>query len=87
MAFQIARSVISGLPPPYADAAESFRQARLKHRFTGDVAPSAPAIIEQAADIAARKQVVQRHGAELEVAVDEFTDATTLGWMPAEFAA
>jgi hypothetical protein len=170
MTFQIARSVINGLPYSYADAVEQFRQAKLAHRFTGDVAPSAPAIIEQAvrrvpvpdqaddfvadyqiiedvpvptladkkaalagtirtmeaaalakiispgrerlmgldlnavyarpeaarsdadrvllakaADIAARKQVIQRHGAELEVAVEELTDATIDGWTPAEF--
>src|SRR3984893_8130459 len=48
MTFQIAKSVIDGLPYSYADAVEAFRQAKLAHRFTGDVAPSAPAIIEQA---------------------------------------
>ena len=170
MTFQIARSVINGLPYNYADAVEKFRQAKLAHRFTGDVAPSAPDIIEQAvrrvpvqgqaddfvadyeiiedipvptladkkaalsatirtmeatalakiispgrehsmgldlnavyakpeaarsdadrallaraADIAARKQLVARHGAELEVAVEELTDATIGGWTPAEF--
>jgi hypothetical protein len=170
MTFQIARSVINGLPYSYADAVEKFRQAKLEHRFTGDVAPSAPAIIEQvvrrvpvqgqaddfvadyeiiedipmptladkkaalvgtirtmeaaalakiispgrerlmgldlnavyakpeaarsdadgallakAADIAFRKQVVQRHGAELEVAVEELTDATIDGWQPTGF--
>jgi hypothetical protein len=86
MTFQIARSVIDGLPYPHADAAEAFRQARLEHRFAGDVAPSAPAIIEQAAGIAARKQVVQRHGAEFKVA-EELTSATILGLTPAEFPA
>jgi hypothetical protein len=48
MTFQIAKSVINGLPYSYADAVETFRQAKLTHRFTGDVAPSAPAIIEHA---------------------------------------
>jgi hypothetical protein len=48
MTFQIAKSVINGLPYSYADAVETFRQAKLAHRFTGDVAPSAPAIIEHA---------------------------------------
>jgi hypothetical protein len=48
MTFQIARSVINTVPYGYADAVEKFRQAKLAHRFTGDVAPSAPAIIEQA---------------------------------------
>lgn len=170
MTFQIARSVINGLPYSYADTVEKFRQAKLEHRFTGDVAPSAPAIIEQAvrrvpvqgqaddfvadyeiieditvptltdkkaalvgairtmeatalatiispgrerlmgfdlnavyakpeaarsdadrallakaADIAARKQVLQRHGAELEVAVEELTDASIDGWQPTGF--
>jgi hypothetical protein len=170
MTFQIARSVINGLPYAYADAVENFRQARLEHRFTGDVAPSAPDIIEQAvrrvpvqgqaddfvadyqivedipvptladkkaalagtirtmeaaalakiisparerlmgldlnavyakpeaarsdadrallanaAEIAARKLLVQRHGAELEVAVEELTNAGVGGWLPKEF--
>jgi hypothetical protein len=48
MTFQIAKSVINGLPYSYADAVETFRQAKLAHRFTGDVAPSAPPIIEHA---------------------------------------
>ena len=48
MTFQIARSVINGLPYDYARAVEGFRQAKLEHRFTGDIAPSAPAIIEHA---------------------------------------
>jgi hypothetical protein len=172
MTFQIARSVINGLPYHYADAVESFRQAKLEHRFTGDVAPSAPAVIEQAvrrvprqgavddfvadykivedipvptlaerkaalqgairsaeaaalakvisparerlmgldlnaiyakpeaersdadrallsraADIAARKTVIHRHSATLEIAVEELTDATIDGWAPAPFPA
>jgi hypothetical protein len=170
MTFQIAKSVIDGLPYSYADTVEKFRQAKLAHRFTGDVAPSAPAIIEQAvrrvprdgqaddfvadyaiiddipvptlaerkqalaaairsaeaaalakiisparerlqgldlnavyakpesertdADralmakavaIAARKEVVHRHSAHLEIAVEELTAATIDGWTPAEF--
>jgi hypothetical protein len=48
MTFQIARSVINGLGYDYAAAVEAFRQARLAHRFTGDIAPSAPAVIEHA---------------------------------------
>lgn len=48
MTFQIAKSVISGLPYDYAGEVEKFRQAKLAHRFTGDIAPSAPAIIEHA---------------------------------------
>src|SRR4051794_4518152 len=48
MTFQIARSVINGLGYDYAAAVEAFRQAKLEHRFTGDIAPSAPAIIEHA---------------------------------------
>jgi hypothetical protein len=170
MTFQIAKSVINGLPYNYADAVEAFRQAKLKHRFTGDVAPSAPALIESAlrrvqtegqaddfvadyeiiddipvptlaerkaalvaairaaeaaalariisparerlqgldlsavyakpeserseADrallakavaIAARKDIVHRHGATQEIAVEELTEATLDGWTPAEF--
>jgi hypothetical protein len=170
MTFQIARSVVSGLPYAYAEEVEKFRQARLAHRFSGDAAPSAPAVVEQAvrrvpvegeadnfvtdyaiiedipaptladkkaalwatirsmeaaalahiitparerlmgfdlntiygkpetarsdadralltraAEIAARRQVVQRHGAELEVAVEELTAATVDGWTPAGF--
>jgi hypothetical protein len=48
MTFQIAKSVIDGLPYDYAGEVENFRQARLAHRFTGDVAPTAPALIERA---------------------------------------
>jgi hypothetical protein len=43
------------------------------------------ALLAKAADIAARKQMVQRHGAELEVAVEELTEATIDGWTPAGF--
>jgi hypothetical protein len=170
MTFQIAKSVINGLPYAYAEAVETFRQAKLAHRFTGDVAPSAPAIIEHAVrrmqregqaddfvadyeiiddipmptlaerkatlvatirgaeaaalakiissarerlqgldlnavyakpeaartdadrallaraiDIAARKDMIQRHGIHLEIAVEELTEATLNGWTPAEF--
>ena len=172
MTFQIAKSVINGLPYNHADAVEAFRQAKLAHRFTGDVAPSAPAIIEhavrrvpregqaddfvadyqiiddipvptlaerkavlmatirsaeavalariisparerlqgldlnaiyakldaartdadrallaKAVDIAARKEIVLRHGIHLEIAVEELTEATIDGWVPAEFPA
>jgi hypothetical protein len=48
MTFQIAKSVLNALPYSYADEVEKFRQAKLAHRFTGDIAPSAPAIIEHA---------------------------------------
>jgi hypothetical protein len=48
MTFQIAKSVIDGLPYNYTESVEAFRQAKLAHQFTGDVDPSAPAIIEQA---------------------------------------
>jgi hypothetical protein len=48
MTFPIARSVINVLGYDYAAAVEAFRQAKLEHRFTGDVAPSAPAIVEHA---------------------------------------
>jgi hypothetical protein len=48
MAFQIAKSILNTLPYNYADEVEKFRQAKLAHRFTGDIAPSAPAIIEHA---------------------------------------
>jgi hypothetical protein len=172
MTFQIAKSVINGLPYNYADAVETFRQAKLAHRFTGDVAPSAPAIIEhavrrvpregqaddfvadyeilddipvptlaerkavlaaairsaeaaaltkiisparerlqgldlnavyakpeaqrtdadrallaKAVDVAARKDTIHRHGIHLEIAVEELTEATIDGWVPAEFPA
>jgi hypothetical protein len=172
MTFQIAKSVINGLPYNYADEVEKFRQAKLAHRFTGDVAPSAPAIIEhavrrvptegqaddfvadyeiiddipaptlaerkaalvatirnaeaaalakvisparerlmgldlnaiyakpeagrtdadlallaKATDIAARREIVLRHSAKLEIALEELTEATLDGWTPAEFPA
>jgi hypothetical protein len=165
MTFQIAKSVLNALSYSYADEVEKFRQAKLAHRFTGDIAPSAPAIIEHAvrrvpregeaddfvadyeviddvaaptlaerkaallgkirtaeaaasariispgrerlmgldlnavyakpeadrsdadrallatsADIAVRKQAIQRHGAALEVEVEDLTDAAMDGW-------
>jgi hypothetical protein len=172
MTFAIARSVINGLGYDYAAAVEAFRQARLAHRFTGDIAPSAPAIIEHAVSrvqtpgqaddfiadyeiiedipvptlaerkqvlvaairtmetealvkiisparerlmgldvnavylkpeaerseadrallarlsgLAARKEIVHRHGAALEIAVEELTEATIDGWTAKEFPA
>lgn len=48
MTFRIARSVMNRLPYSHADEVEKFRQAKLAHRFTGDAAPSAPAIIDHA---------------------------------------
>lgn len=48
MTFKINKSVIDGLGFNYAAAVEEFRQAKLAHRFTGDIAPSAPAVIEHA---------------------------------------
>jgi hypothetical protein len=48
MTFKIAKSVIDGMGIDYAAEVEAFRQAKLAHRFTGDIAPSAPAIIEHA---------------------------------------
>jgi hypothetical protein len=48
MTFKIAKSVIDGMGIDYPAEVEAFRQAKLAHRFTGDVAPSAPAIIEHA---------------------------------------
>jgi hypothetical protein len=49
MTFQIAMSVIDGLAYNYTKSAvEALRQAQLAHQFTGDVEPSAPAIIDQA---------------------------------------
>jgi hypothetical protein len=60
MTFQLARSVIDGLPYNYAEEVEKFRQAKLAHRFTGDVAPSAPAIIEQATATASSRPAIRR---------------------------
>jgi hypothetical protein len=172
MTFRIARSVINGLGYDYAAAIEAFRQAKLAHRFTGDIAPSAPAVIEHAvsrvqtpgqaddfvadyeiledipvptlaerkqalvaairametaalaniisparerlmgldvnavyvkpeaergdadrallarlSQLAARKEIVHRHSAGLEIAIEELTDATIDGWTPPEFPA
>jgi hypothetical protein len=36
MTFQIAKSVIDGLPYNYTESVEAFRQAKLAHRFAGD---------------------------------------------------
>jgi hypothetical protein len=36
MTFQIAKSVIDGLPYNYTESVEAFRQAKLAHRCTGD---------------------------------------------------
>ena len=46
--FRILKSVVDALPYDYADEVEKFRQSLLAHRFTGDAAPTAPSIIEQA---------------------------------------
>lgn len=48
MTYQIAKSVVDRLPYNFADEVEKHRQALLAHRFTGDAAPTAPAIIERA---------------------------------------
>jgi hypothetical protein len=48
MTFQIFKSVVDALPYNYADEIEKHRQALLAHRFIGDAAPTAPAMIEQA---------------------------------------
>lgn len=48
MTYQIAKSVVDRLPYNFADEVEKHRQALLAHRFTGDAAPTGPAIIEQA---------------------------------------
>lgn len=173
MTFKINKSVIDGLGFDYAAAVEEFRQAKLAHRFTGDIAPSAPAVIEHAvrrvpvegqaddfvtdyevvddspppptlqerkarlvdevraaefrsllniisparerllhldyaagqtsndpalsgeqsaraakiADIADRKQAVQRHAALLEIEVEDLTEADIDGWVPKPFPA
>jgi hypothetical protein len=173
MTIQIPKSVIAGLPYNYADEVEAFRQAKLAHRFTGDIAPSAPAIIEhavrrvqtegqaddfvtdyevvddtpppptlaeqkqvlvgqlrsmeaaalaeiisparerlmgldlnavyakpdadrtdadrallaKAADIAARKDFIQRHSAIQQIALEDLTEAAIDGWTPAAFPA
>jgi hypothetical protein len=42
------KSVANKLPYNYGDAVEKFRHAKLAHHFPGDVAPSAPAVIESA---------------------------------------
>ncbi len=48
MTLKVFKSVIEGLPYDYAQEVEAHRQALLAHRFVGDAAPSAPALIEQA---------------------------------------
>jgi hypothetical protein len=42
-------------------------------------------LLAKAADIAARKQAIQRHGVGLEIEVEELTEATINGWTPAPF--
>lgn len=49
MTLRLLKSQIDALDFNYAEAVETFRQAKLAHRFTVDVpAPTAPAIVEQA---------------------------------------
>lgn len=48
MTLQLFKSVIDGLPYDYAQAVETHRQALLAHRFIGDAAPTAVALVEQA---------------------------------------
>jgi len=43
------------------------------------------ALLAKAADIAARRAALQRHSANLEVAVEELTESAIDGWMPAPF--
>jgi hypothetical protein len=70
MTFQIAKSVLNALPYSYADEVEKFRQAKLAHRFTGDIAPSAPAIIEHAVRRVARDGQADDFVADYEVIDD-----------------
>jgi hypothetical protein len=48
MTYQVPKSIVDRLPYIFADEVEKHRQALLAHRFVGDAAPNAPAIIEQA---------------------------------------
>lgn len=48
MTLKIAKSVVDAQVSDFAAAVEAHRQALLAHRFTGDAAPTAPALVEQA---------------------------------------
>jgi hypothetical protein len=48
MTLQIFKSILNTLPYDFAVAVEVHRQALLAHRFTGDAAPTATALVEQA---------------------------------------
>jgi hypothetical protein len=48
MPLQIFKSVLNALPYDFAATVEAHRQALLAHRFTGDAAPTATALVEQA---------------------------------------
>ena len=45
------------------------------------------ALLAKATDIAARREIVLRHSAKLEIALEELTEATLDGWTPAVFPA
>jgi hypothetical protein len=45
------------------------------------------ALLQRLSQLAARKEIVHRHSAGLEIAVEELTDATIDGWTPPEFPA
>jgi hypothetical protein len=45
------------------------------------------ALLARLSQLAARKEIVHRHSAGLEIAVEEQTDATIDGWTPPEFPA